>query len=624
MSPAEVALRLQKKTYQFSDKRYVNDYEGSLEPSTAFPKLPAREAVPPELLRGLRAQVDEILRGEWRAFGHLPIKVDDPPKWQSDCLVGRDFQSGQSAFKLDHRAQPGGADIKVIWEPSRWSHLVRLAAAAWLLNDARAQEKCIEWLFDWAKRNPPFTGLNWTSGLETGIRLIQFVWIDAFLMASGTPHKTLEELRRLVLPPHVSYTWRYRSFGSSANNHLIGELAGIILATARWPQLASLSASAAQVSALLDKEVLLQFAADGGNKEQALSYHLFSFEFCWQSARALEAAGHPLSSDSLARLRRAGEFYALSKPQNDPWDFGDSDNAWVTPLFADERNYAAEWWRWFDDSAASPALRFWWGDFPRVQRRAGEWRIFESSGLAVLESGDWFVRLDFSPLGYLSIAPHGHLDALHVSIWHKGRPVVIDPGTGAYYADKLSREYLAGWSAHNSPQLKTPPEVFPKRAGVFLWTQHHAIPKVERLSPLSLRAEIKLPFGTAVRTVVFDASCNGIRISDDFVRSAPNAVVVTRWKFAPELRLSQAASGRFALSGGAGPLRFECSSAWHMARTFNPPEELRGKVAPTLNELGNVPLESVVSPAFRSVACAPYLALESAEAGPFEVTISAE
>jgi hypothetical protein len=313
----------------------------------------------------------------------------------------------------------------------------------------------------------------------------------------------------------------------------------------------------------------------------------------------------------------------LAKPEADIWDFGDSDNAWVTPLFADERTYGAEWWRWFRNSKSSPALRYWWGDFPPSSPKAGEWRVFPPSGLAVLEAGDWFVRFDFSPLGYLSIAPHGHLDALHLSIWHKGQPVVIDPGTGAYYADKLARDYFAGWTAHNSPQLKAPPDAFPKRAGTFLWTQHHAVPHFEQLSPVAIRATIELPHGRALRTVTFDPTANSIRITDDFTSAEPGRVVVTRWKFAPELRLAQTGNCRFAVAGGPAPLRFECSAAWHMARTFNPPEELRGRTAPTMDQLGSMPLDSIVSPAFRSVACAPYLALESAERGPFEVTISA-
>src|SRR5262249_41754365 len=154
----------------------------------------------------LSRNVDQILRGEWKAFGHLPLKISDPPRWQADNLIGKDLQSDRLAFKLDHRAQPGGADIKIIWELNRWYQLVRLAMAAWLLDPPKAKEKGIEWLPHWAQQNPPFTGLNWTSGLETGIRLIQFSWIDAFLTAAGVPNKTLQELRGRILPPHVWYT----------------------------------------------------------------------------------------------------------------------------------------------------------------------------------------------------------------------------------------------------------------------------------------------------------------------------------------------------------------------------------------------------------------------------------
>ena len=47
----------------------------------------------------------------------------------------------------------------------------------------------------------------------------------------------LARIRARVLPPHLWFTWRDRSFGSSANNHLLGELAGLILALVRWPSL---------------------------------------------------------------------------------------------------------------------------------------------------------------------------------------------------------------------------------------------------------------------------------------------------------------------------------------------------------------------------------------------------
>jgi hypothetical protein len=615
MSPREVLLRLEKKTHQRADRSYRPPTNLSLEARGGFPTLPRKGDAPAELLSSLRIDAEEILNGRWKAFGHIPLTINDPPGWHADNLVGKNLQTGQIAFKLDHRAQPDGADIKVIWEPNRWYQLVRLAMAAWLLEHGKAQEKCIEWLHDWATTNPPFTGLNWTSGLETGIRLIQYTWIDALLEAAGVPNKTLHELRGRVLPPHVRYTWRYKSFGSSANNHLIGELAGLIVAQARWPELAKISAPIREIGALLDREILAQFAEDGGNQEQALGYHLFSWEFCFQSQRALESAGVPLSTGAEQRLTAGGHFYRTVKQEQDPWDFGDSDNAWVTPLFSNESKAAREWWRWFD--ASSPALEFWFGTFDSRKNVEGAWQLFPQSGYAVLKTSDWFVRFDFSPLGYLSMAPHGHLDVLHLSISYRGQPIIIDPGTGAYYADKAARSYLAGWSAHNSPHLKEPPLDYPKRFGTFLWGEHHKVPRLSPKTPLSISAEIDLPYGKAERTVTFLPEKNALQIQDLFTQSQTRHPVITRWKFAPEFCIERLAAGQYRV----GPLHLS-APAWKMARHYNPPEELRNKSAPTVAALGNIPLESVVSPAFRALSAASYLALESDAAGPFELLIA--
>jgi hypothetical protein len=618
MEPREVVLRLQKKAFQAADARYRDRFTGELAPSGRFPKLPSKSAAPLELLEALRPDAAAILDGQWKAFGHLPLTIDDPPRWHFDYLAGVDRHSSRTAFKLDHRVQPGGADIKIIWEPNRWYQLVRLAMAGWLLDDAQARDKCLEWIHNWVESNPPFTGLNWTSGLETGIRLIQFAWIDALLLGAGVPNKSLEELRRRVLPPHIWYTWRYRSFGSSANNHLLGELAGLIVALARWPELSNISASLSEIAVVWEAEVLSQFAEDGGNKEQALGYHLFSLEFCIQSEAAIEAAGLTVSPAVKERIARAGEFYVKIKPEGDIWDYGDTDNAWVTPLFANESNASREWWRWFNDSSQSPALNFWWNkSTARPRALKNGWDVFDSTGLAVCREGDWFVRFDFSFLGFPSIAPHGHLDALHVSVWHRGKAVIVDPGTGAYYADKQVRNYLADWAAHNSPHLKAPPDSFPPRAGTFLWSRHHRIPEFERISANSVRARLVLPYGKVERTVAVDRE--SVRITDKVSSQEGQPLVTTRWKFAPDVKVAPVQSGKFR----AGSIVIEPSAEWRSTRSYNPPPELLGKIVSKADALGNVPLESLVSPGFRAVATAAYLALESDKSGPLLLTITA-
>src|SRR5205814_2908837 len=106
---------------------------------------------------------------------------------------------------------------------------------------------------------------------------------------------------------------------------------------------------------------------------------------------------------------------------------------------------------------------------------AARWQIHPETGIAVQRAGDWFLRFDLSPLGYLSTAAHGHLDALHLSMWFRGKAFVIDPGTGAYYADARIRNYLASWEAHNGPRHLNSEK--PRRLGPFLWADHHQRPE---------------------------------------------------------------------------------------------------------------------------------------------------
>jgi hypothetical protein len=659
MSPGEVALHARKKLRQFADARRERDWAAvKLESSGAFPKLPQPDQAPQALRDALKKDTQNILAGRWKAFGHLDLKVDDPPKWHCDYLVGQDFATSQSAFKLDHRALPGGGDIKLIWELSRWYQLVRLAMAAYVLGDERAARKCIAWLEDWVKRNPPYVGWNWTSALEAGIRLVQFTWIDALLTNRAQAwgfDAELETLRYEILPPHAWYVWRNLSFGSSANNHLIGELAGLIVATVRWPPLVQWSAPLDKLRRRWQREVLEQFESDGGNREQALNYHLFSWEFCWQAWEALGAVWRKVWPLVSVRLTLAARFFSEVQVPTDAWDYGDSDNGYVTPLFAEESTAMQEWCGWLNSAASGAALEYWWGAAPRdfgVQRsepdtRPPPWREFSFSGYGVWTDGRWTLRWDASRLGYLKTAAHGHLDALHLSIWRDGVALVIDPGTGCYFADPVLRAWLAGRAAHNGP---TPAAPFrPRRLGVFLWSKPHerifpilgaemwdqerredllrALPELARdleltmveLTMEDLEAERDHAKVWADNFIVLGGRLldRRLRLRDDTgelqvddwvydthrarIGGKPGAFTV-RWQFAPGATLETLGERRFLVRRKGVRLEVQVSPDW--ADVLAVADKSQVAQADPEN-----PLAGTVSPAFRKTLWAPYLKL---------------
>lgn len=475
MKPKEVFSRVHERWRQLTQTGFLNQLE-SFDPGPAAPKIPR---LPDELTASveLRAQLAEDAKklqgGRWQLFGWRVVDVGAPPCWHRDPACGVVIDPDIPAYRLNHRRLPDGADARSIWEINRWAEMTRLAMHGWLNHDLAAIRQAQLWLEDWCDRNPPGMGINWTSPLEVALRLINFTWFDALVSASLTAdHQIIRDaqavLVKRIVPVHTAWVWRYRSTGSSANNHLLGELSALTVAVSRWPKLEEIACSADAAWDWLGAEVLHQFAEDGGSHEQALHYHAFAFDLAWQAVRAVGCR----AGDVYDRLVKAADFLQLLAHSQEPWDFGDNDDAQVVPVTQNRAQATAEWLAWL--RGENNSLRFWLGVSPSLPP-ASSCRLFPKSGIAVVRTNDWMARLDASPLGFGVLAAHGHADALHVSVWDGDEALLIDPGTGGYYGFTALRSELAAWEAHNGP-LPVGGYQTPKRLGPFLWTRHHAVP----------------------------------------------------------------------------------------------------------------------------------------------------
>ena len=85
--------------------------------------------------------------------------------------------------------------------------------------------------------NPFLTGVHWTSGIEAGIRLISWTWIRRLLDDWPKVGDLFEHNDDAVrqIGWHQEFLAGFPSRGSSANNHVLAEAAGQLVAACAFP-----------------------------------------------------------------------------------------------------------------------------------------------------------------------------------------------------------------------------------------------------------------------------------------------------------------------------------------------------------------------------------------------------
>ena len=446
---------------------------------------------------------DAIIAGKLDVFALRGTDIGSPPQWNRDpkSHIEAPLQFGKL---LDYRDTALVGDIKYLWEPNRHLHLVTLAQAYALSGDSRYADALGAQLRSWFAACPYPLGANWSSSLELGIRLIN--WSLAWQLIGGA-HSPMfgdaagRELRSLWLQSvyqHATFIQRYFSRHSSANNHLIGEAAGLFVAANTWPYWKQAQRWRSQSLAELSREILLQHCADGVNREQATCYQQFVLDLLLTAWLSGQSRGIRFPDAFASRFEAVLEYLAsiMDAGGHVPTS-GDSDDGAVVNLSQDE-NFCP-----YRSLLATGAVLFGRADFrlkaghvddkTRWLFGAGAEQRFSSAtqGAGALpirqafgEGGYYVLGCDFEsdaeirliadagPLGYGAIAAHGHADALSFTLSVGGQQVFMDPGTYTYRTDSPWRGYFRGTSAHNTVRIDGQDQS--ESGGTFLWLRKAA------------------------------------------------------------------------------------------------------------------------------------------------------
>jgi len=419
------------------------------------------------------AAAESILEGNVNAFGWTTLEVGKNPDWLRDPVSGGAWPQTFWA-DMDFRGAGGLGDPRYVWEVNRHHHLVTLGRAFALSGESRFAERVWRDIVSWVEVNPPLFGINWSSPLEVAIRLISWGMALDLVGAHGArdDDAALVTTSVSLQADHVSDNLSV--YASSRNNHLIGEAAGLLVTGAKFPFLRSADSYTSRGKVLLERELSAQVSADGVTREQAFQYQVFVLEFALLGMAAAGALGTSLASSYVETVgRMSGFLSAVSGITGVPPSVGDGDGgrafvlsdraerqaasaAAVGAMAAgDDAPDAAE------TSDLEPAVwlfgaerttEFAAGFADRHASDSGESApsCFADGGYFVAAGDDQHGVIDCGPLGYLSIAAHGHADCLSIAVAHGGHWVLVDPGTYCYHRDGSWRDHFRSTAAHNT------------------------------------------------------------------------------------------------------------------------------------------------------------------------------
>ncbi|MFO1207020.1 MAG: alginate lyase family protein [Burkholderiales bacterium] len=494
-----------------------------------------------------------------------------PPQWLRDPKTGTRASSryGLSIPVTDRRAV---GDIKYLWEPSRHHDLVVVAQAWAATRDVRYLEALVTLLDSWIEQNPHPLGPHWSSSLEAAIRLIN--WSLAWHLAGGADaasefnarYPELARRWRDAVYWHVRFVRDNLSAHSSANNHLIGELAGLVVGLCTWPSWRSMRGWAAEALERLRQQAGEQITEDGVHREQAVAYQVFVWEFLHAAGRCAQANGHEPGPAYWRRLEAMADFVAaLTDAGGHLPCIGDADDgaacgvfvgavpAWMsllaTAALAFERGDLAR------AAAGADARTVFWhgadsGDRLGALRRRGTVpplpRAFPSGGYVVFgdrahQPDEVRAVFDIGALGYLSIAAHGHADALSLHLSVGGRPVLVDPGTYCYHGPIEWREHFRSTAAHNTVEVDGLSSS--RSGGRFMWVRHARVrdAHVALEGPLQKAGAAHdgyaaLARGSVIhrREVCFDGAANVLEVVDTLTGRGRHDLAL-RWQLAPSV-----------------------------------------------------------------------------------------
>ena len=352
-------------------------------------------------------------------------------------------------------------DREWMWMLNRHGNWICLMQAYTATGEERYLTTFFNQLEQWLDSESDPEGKAYTTWrtLDVGIRLKNWVKILEYIIDLDQFDARLFE--RMVESIHRQIEYLLNSFNRdySLTNWKILEFHGALVASVYFPEFPESGEWIRRCIEILDECIQLQVTADGFHWEQSYMYHV-EMLLCMKDAILVCSRNHISLPDTLIQTTRkmADAAAHLITPAGTQPCYGDSDIEDLRGIMAGLGVifHNAEY-RFLGRGHINVGVVC---DYGAEMLDEAVWK--EDSQPELLDYahesvGNYFLRSGWDDsAGYLFFkngflgSGHGHCDLLHVELFSKGNPVLVDSGRYTYREDTPDRQRFKAAAAHNT------------------------------------------------------------------------------------------------------------------------------------------------------------------------------
>ena len=404
-------------------------------------------------------KADHVLHSEHQLFGDEWVPIDLVPPAGTSITHWVDIETGRVPL---HNIQ----DLKLIWEPARFSWASLLGVANVLHPDPKYLRQFLHLLNQFSTANPAGMGPNWQSAQEVALRAINITLAAHFFEGELTPEQNCELATRLA--EHANRVMQTLSYARSQNNnHYLSESVALVTIAKALPWHKKADTWYKTGWHGIDWCLRTQIDASGEYVQHSTNYHRLMLQLAlWLYAIDMDA----FLPSHIQQLAKGAKWYASRIDTNTGQapNLGANDGALIFPLsnsaFSDHRPTAQASLQLFSgqrlQSGPWDDLMLWFGFSPNLSLP-----LFNSTPSGHI--GNQNMAAAVRTIGYTNRPSHA--DHLHMDVWVNGFPLALDAGTYSYNSPPPWQNPLTAARFHNTITINGKDQM--ERVSKFLYSQ---------------------------------------------------------------------------------------------------------------------------------------------------------